>query len=190
MARGAREPQGLARPRSGASMCWRRARCAGRCLRPGSPKRCRLRGTRRGVPVFKRTRTCADLVDRRGAGLRGFSSAVRPGALPCGSSSCDQPGCVPCGRTSGVSPLCRSTKSLHRRPTVGVFYAARSSLAEVSVPDGTESMNRVNVSSKGHGGRQAAERVGRNVFAPQSCHATLGARRADASLRENFTQAG
>lgn len=32
-------------------------------------KRCRLRGTRRGVPVFERTRTCADLVDRHGAGL-------------------------------------------------------------------------------------------------------------------------
>ena len=106
-----------------------------------------------GRAVFERTRTCADLVDRHGAGLGVFSSAGRPGALPCGSSSCDQPGCVPCGRISGVSPRCGVPKASHRRPAVGVFMTARTSLAELSAPEGTESVNRFQRAPRGHGGR-------------------------------------
>jgi hypothetical protein len=56
--------------------------------------------------------------ERRPGG--GFSSAAWPSGPPCGSASwCGQVD-DPCGRTFPVSPLCRSSKSLHRRPGRGL----------------------------------------------------------------------
>lgn len=53
-------------------MCWRRARERTAMPSAWTAKRCRLRGgPREGVPVFKRTRTCADLVGQQSAGLMG-----------------------------------------------------------------------------------------------------------------------
>lgn len=95
--------------------------------------------------MFKRTRTCADLVGRQGAGLMG----VQLGSL-AEWAAMRQRFMVRSGRWSLRTHLpcfaaLRGPEGLASPPHGGVFYAARSSLAEVSVPEGTESMNRVNV---------------------------------------------
>lgn len=155
-------------------------------------KRCRLKARARAY----RVRAHADVRRPGGPAWRrsgGFSSTVWPSALPCSSSSCDQPGRVPCGRTSGVSPLCRSTKSLHRRPTVGVFMTARASLAELSAPEGAESLNRSNAP---RGPRWAVgSRASRSQYLcaammPRARRATPEVRQPVATLRGSFTQAG
>lgn len=103
--------------------------------------------------MFSRTRTCADLMDRHGVGL---GVSVRPfGQARCHAAAhlAVNPAARPCGRASGVSPLCGVPKASHRRPTVGVFMTARSSLAELSAPEGTESVDRFQRTPRGHGGR-------------------------------------
>lgn len=92
-------------------------------------------------------------VRRHGAGLGVLARQL--GRVGChaaalhGAIKIDGPG----GRTFPVSPLCGVPKDSHRRPAVGVFMMARTSLAELSAPEGTESVNRFQRAPRGHGGR-------------------------------------
>lgn len=140
------------------------ARGAGRCLRPGSPKRCRRRGTREGVPVFKAhadVRRPGRPAERRPGG---FSSAVRPGVLPCGSSSCDQPA-VHLADAPRVSRRFAGPRSpCIAAPRWGSSQQPGQAWLQVSVPEGTVDVPGQRC-HEGHGGRQAAGRTSRNVFA-------------------------
>lgn len=145
-------------------MCWRRALARRAMPSAWIAEAMQAQGHARGVPVFKRTLTCADLVDRRGAGLRGFqlgSLAERAAmrrlilrSLKVRSLRAHL-GCL-----AALQVLEGSASPPHGG---GLLWQPGQAWLRVSVPEGAVGVPGQRC-HKGHGGRQAADQVGRNVF--------------------------
>jgi hypothetical protein len=168
------------------------ARGAGRGLRPGSRSDAGSRHAR-GRTVFERTRTCADLVDRHGAGLGVL-------ARPCGRARCHA------AAHRAINPAV----FLADAPRVSRRFAGPEGLALPprcgGLRDGQDQPGRV-VSARGHrvcepvptypeGPRWAVgSRASRSQYLcaammPRARRATPEVRQPVATLRGSFTQAG
>lgn len=130
---------------------------AGRGLRPG-PRSGAGSGRARRRVVFERTRTCADLEGQHGAGLGVL-------ARPSGQARCHaaahlaiNPAAFPADAPRVSRRFAGSRRPRIAAPQWGVFMTARASLAEFSVPEGAESMNRFQRATRATvGGRQPDE---------------------------------